>query len=107
MTIAEWLIDRATVYTESPATGAFTVEETTDLHCRLCKIDATGAGSARTELLAKRRLVWDASYEMPPNAQLDISGHRWNVVSGTPASERDKPGTIKLRAADVVRADLG
>jgi hypothetical protein len=104
-TLERWLIDRATVYTVHPTSGMYSVVDTSDLQCRLAKIDVTNAGTAREELLAARRLIWDADYAMPNDAVIDVNGQRWNVVTGTMATYRRKLGDQVYRAADVVRAD--
>lgn len=104
--IAPKLIDRATVYTANPSTGIFDVVVATALPCRLMHPTTEGAGTARAELLAKRRLIWQG-YVMPSNCQIEISGHRWNFDGGDQSigTYRDFPGVERYRGVDVVRAD--
>lgn len=99
------LIDSATVYTAAADTGAFTVEAKTSLACRLVQLPVTGATiDERAELAKRRILLWDAGYVMPDNAQLLVSGERWNVVQGTATAPRGPYGTVAYRRAEVVRA---
>lgn len=102
--IESWLIDRATVYTSNPTTGLYDVVAKTDLHCRLVKINVENAGSQRAELLAARRMMWQADYEMPLNVQVDVFGLRWNIVEGTVGTFRRKLGDTIHNSCDLVRA---
>lgn len=103
--ITDRLIHTATVYTEDPTTGMATVVARANLPCKLVHVSTDGAGTDRAELLASRRLLWPPDYEMPPNAQIDAVGNRWNIVAGTIATYEDFAGVARYRAADVVRAD--
>jgi len=104
MPLHHWLIDSANVYTEHATTGRYTVPARMNLACRLAKISAENAGTARAELLSTRRLIWQ-SYEMPANAQVEVGGARWNIEAGTIGTYRNKRGAEVYRAADVVRAE--
>lgn len=100
------LVQRATVYT-SGSTGIFDVVARSDLPVKLAKVSTEGAGTARAELLARRRLIWGPDYDMPPNAQVEVGGHRWNFDGGDQAigTYGDFGGTARYKASDVVRAD--
>lgn len=56
----------------------------TSLACGLFHISEVGAatGVDRAELLARRRLLWDPSYTMPEEAQVEIDGKRWQLPRG-------------------------
>jgi hypothetical protein len=93
------LTETADVYARSGGTtGAFTTLVASGVKCRLLHLNtdvATGAG--RTELAARRKLVFDAAYTLPRYAQIEVNGLRWNPVAefetlpwldGTPAYKR-------------------
>lgn len=81
MTIARWWNKTATVY--APADD-FQAAVKTGLKCSLHHISEVGAatGVDRAELLARRRLLWDPSYTMPEEAQVEIDGQRWQLPRG-------------------------
>lgn len=97
------LDQRATVYGEGPSTYDQVLRA--NLACRLAHISAGGASSTsqRGELLSMRRLIWDPSYVMPENVQIDVGGTRWQVTAGTFGAYRGPSGQVAYRAADVVR----
>lgn len=73
----------ATVYTEDPTTGLFTVVATTDLDCALLHASRTGAVTAqdRATLAAERIFVWPAAeYTLPTYCELEVEGDRWVPV---------------------------
>lgn len=108
-TIPDILLDRrADIYTEDPATGAFTVLDESDLPVRLAIIGAKGANSAaeRAEMVAMRRLVWGPDYAMPTRAQVAIDSERWNPVLGSFTAPLWPPsGEVIYRGCDLIRAE--
>ena len=101
------LIDTATVLTRHGTTGAYTVQSTATLKCRVCHLAAGAAGASeeREEMAARRMLLFDPSYTMPDYAQVVIGAERWNVVQGTAIAARGPSGTVIFRRVDVVRAE--
>ena len=93
------------VYTETPATGAYTTVERSGLRCRLAHVNQQPAatGADRAELAAIRNLLWEPGYEMPETAQVDVAGVRWNVVPGTFGAYRGPTGAVVYRRCDLVR----
>lgn len=72
------------VYTRT-GTGGFTTLATSTLACGLLHLNQQPGptSSARAELAAHRRLVFDVSYDMPEGAQIVIDGIRWQVLRRT------------------------
>jgi hypothetical protein len=103
------LTQTAAVYGRA-ANGQFTVLLTSGLACRLLHLNTDDApsGSARSELAARRRFVWDAAYvfpALPAQAQIEVDGLRWNPVN-TNAIEtiRWTDGTACYKRVDCIRA---
>ena len=100
------LIDVATVNTRHGTTGAYTVESTATLKCRVCHLAAGAAdvSEERQEQAARRMLLFDPSYIMPDYAQVVIGTEKWNVVQGTAIAPRGPSGTVIFRRCEIVRA---
>lgn len=97
----------ATVYTPHVTTGAYTVTAQSGLTCRLAYIEqgGSGIGGERENIGSKRRLLWDAAYTMPDNAQVEVDGQRWNVREGTFGELTGPDGsTVIYRRCEVVIA---
>lgn len=94
----------ATVRTPNASNGRFDVTATTGLECRLVRSVGGASAVDRAEIAASGTLLWDASYVMPAQAQVEVSGERWNVVRGTEALLRGPTGTSHHRRALVERA---
>lgn len=93
----------ATVY-ERIAGGAHTAVIKTGLACRIVSIRGTTAtATQRTEMGRLRRFLYDPSYELPDNVQVEVDGDRWNPIIGTDAAPR-LMGQLHHRSIDVVRA---
>lgn len=77
------------------------------LTCRMAYIEQGGSsiGGERGDIGSKRRLLWDAGYIMPDDAQVLIDGQRWNVREGT-FGELTGPdnSTVIYRRCEVVIA---
>lgn len=95
----------AVVYTVTAATGLYTTVATTGLRCRLAHIDNRPAATApdRAELAAIRNMLWEPSYVMPEQAQVEVAGIRWNPVPGTFGAFRGPSGAVVYRRCDLVR----
>lgn len=99
------LTQSATVYTEDPSTGAFTVTARSNLACRLFHVPRQPAATSaeRAELGAIRNLHYDPAYTLPEGCQIEVDGVRWNVMTGTEGDV--KPfGAVIQRRADLVQA---
>jgi len=95
-------IDTATVYTPG-ADGQYTVLAQTLASARLVVTPVSlPIGAGRVELEAVPRLLWTDAYEMPGNAQVAVSGHRYNVKAGTYRAVRGPSGTLLYRRCDVM-----
>jgi hypothetical protein len=97
----------ATVYTPHASTGAYTVTAKSGLPCRLAYVEqgGSGIGGEREAIGSKRRLLWREAYTMPDNAQVDVSGQRWNVKEGTYGELTGPDGTsVIYRRCEVVIA---
>jgi hypothetical protein len=101
------LVQTADVYALNRLTGKFDTLIRAGLACRLAMISAETAtnGNERTDMLSRRRLVWDGSYAMPEGSQVTIDGQSWRPVRGTFANYQDEYGISVHRAADVIRQD--
>ena len=96
----------ADVYTPDEATGDFTTLATAGLRVRLAhRPTSASEADERAELAHKRILMWSPGYEMPPSAQVQVEGRRWNVRPGTATALRGLDETIIYWRAEVVEAD--
>lgn len=79
--IERWFDKTAVVYGPS---DDFQAPVKTGLACSLHHISEVGAatGVDRAELLARRRLLWDPTYAMPEEAQVEVDGERWQLPRG-------------------------
>ena len=81
------LDETATVYTEAPTTGAFTVVANAALPCRLGRfaqvLPSAGLTYDRSELANELALLWGPDYDLPERAQVEVEGQRWNPIVGT------------------------
>lgn len=79
----------------------------TDLACGLLHLNqqAGPTSSDRAELSAARRLVFDASYQMPEGAQIVIDGNRWQLQRRTIESMPSPTGGTHHKRAYVQRVD--
>jgi len=98
----------ATVYGRSGA-GSHTVVLKTGLKCALqhLRLQPAPSGAARSELAARRKFVWEASYHLPANTQVEVEGLRWQPVNTNAISTRRWiDGTDAFKFVDVVRAGV-
>ena len=93
-----------TVYTPNGSTGAFTVVAKSNLACRLTAVGVATVGNQRVEISGSRLLLWDPSYVMPDEAQVEVEGVRWNVKAGSQARPRLPGGVDVYRRCEVVEA---
>ncbi|NJN53286.1 MAG: hypothetical protein HC804_00135 [Anaerolineae bacterium] len=96
----------AIVYTPHATTGAYTVVARSELVCRLAYVEQGGSavGGERENIGQRRRLLWDAEYAMPDEAQVEVDGERWNVLMGTYGQLRGADSQVVYRRCEVVRA---
>lgn len=97
----------AVVYTPSVSTGEYTVVANASLPCRLAFVEQGGSsvGGERGDIGSKRRLLWEETYAMPDNAQVEIDGQRWSVREGTYGAITGPDGaTVVYRRCEVVIA---
>lgn len=93
------------VYSANPTTGRFNVLQKAGLACRLIHVDLRFATStaARAELMEIRDLLFDGSYTMPEQCQVDIGGVRFQPEAGTFEALRDWNSVVAYRKCQVVR----
>ena len=106
------LVSTATLYTEDPATGRFTVVSQTGIRCRRTHLNQNRAGTAggRQELTTIRRLLFDPALTIPEEGvqiEMDGDGVRWNAVRGTFGRFPGPTGAVIYAACDLTRADDG
>lgn len=94
-----------TVYTPNGTDGAFDVVGTSGVACRLAFIQHTAGdvGGEREKIGENRRLLWEAAYAMPDDAQVAIDGYRWNVLAGTFGEITGPMGTVLYRRCEVTK----
>ena len=99
------LNDTAVVYTAN-SDGDFTVVGRAALVCRLTnksgRMGDGDGGNERGEDSQNRRLIWEADYAMPDNAQIQVGGVRWNVIAETYAAMRGMGTAVMYRRCDVI-----
>lgn len=95
----------ASVYTPDPTTGDFTVLAKSGLVCRLAYIQQGGSdiGGEREDIGSRRRLLWEETYAMPSNAQVEVDSQRWNVLAGTFGPVRGPDSSVVYRRCEVVQ----
>lgn len=90
------LFQRATVYTENPATGDFDVLDRADLRCRSTHVGLGNTLQGRQDMARIRRFYFDGSYVLPSDCHIEIDGKRWRptvdvrTIDGTGGTLRDK-----------------
>jgi hypothetical protein len=97
----------ASVYTEDPTDGDFSVLATSGLRCQLAHVSGGSATTApdRAELAAMRVLYFDPSYSLPSDhCQVEVRGERWNVLAGTVTEQRNVSDVLVYRRCDLMRA---
>ena len=102
--IERWFTELADVYGDA---DDFATVIKSGLRCTLQHISTAGASSGvdRAELMQQRLLLFDPSYDMPEESQVELDGVRWQSQRGTFALlERRLDGTPAYRRALVVRA---
>lgn len=95
----------AIVYTRA-ADGSYSTVANAALACLIIKVAIAQAttGLGRSELAARRRLMWDPAYFMPAEARLSVDGALWQVQRGTHGEFRDRiTGALIYRAAEIER----
>jgi hypothetical protein len=95
----------AIVYAQNDVDRKYTVPIKTDLKVRIAHLRARLAtGTAdRDELLARRHILWEATYELPERCQLEIDGIRWNPVAGTHGTFSGPAEVDRYKRCDAVR----
>lgn len=96
----------ASVYTEHPTNGDFSVLARSGLQCQLSHMSgATGSTAPeRSELAAMRVLYFDPAYSLPSDhCQVEVRGERWNVLAGTVTDQRDESDVLIYRRCDLTR----
>lgn len=94
----------AVVYT-ADSDGDYTVVANAALVCRLTNKGRMGdgdGGNERAEDSQNRRLIWQADYAMPDNAQVLANGVRWNVVAESFAEMKGLGTTVMYRRCDLI-----
>lgn len=111
------LIDRLTILTEDPTTGAYSVVFASGIACRFAHhVVGTGAGGAdagaRASLVAQRHLLWDAGATMPDGwerggwqVENEADGSRWQPLPGSMTQMRGPGGRVHHYRADLERQD--
>ncbi len=98
----------ATVYIETPATGAFTTVARAALPCMLQHTNRAAAATSqdRAQLASERIFVWPAAeYTLPAYCQIEVDGYRWNPVDINAFERFDGPtgaihhGRVPIRKA--------
>ena len=99
------LIDSANVYTPNATDGDFTMLAQSGLACRLAvaRRGPEDVGGEREDIGARRRLLWEAAYTMPDEAQVEVGGVRWNVLAGTFSDIRGPDGSVVYRRCEVTK----
>lgn len=95
----------AIVYTRA-ASGSYSTVANSALACLILKVSprAATSGMGRSELTARRRLMWDPAYTLPAEARLLVDGVTWQVQRGTHGTYRDHiTGAAIYRAAEIER----
>jgi hypothetical protein len=93
------------VYT--PGTdGDFTVLERSGEKCRLVTRMDKGtedASAVREAQTGRHPLLWGPTYTMPPVAQIEVNGVRWNYVENSAEPGRGLTGSTVYQRCDVVK----
>lgn len=99
-------LDVMDLYATDPVTGAYTVLVEPNLACRLAETSKkdVAAGQLRAEGLEFRTLLFPPEVVMDPLYQVQISGHRWQIQSGTDQVARGPRGELVYRSVDVAHA---
>jgi hypothetical protein len=99
------LDQQAVVYGENVTSGRYNLVLNPSLACRLnpVNLQAPSSGGARAELMAVRDLLWDSSYVMPENVQVEIDAVRWQAEAGTFQAIRAGDSGVLFRKCSVVR----
>jgi len=107
------------VYTRNAADrGQYTTLAATGIPCRLQHVMRQPAATSadRRDLAANRSIMFDQSYILPEDSQIEVTGPRveenrdgtgparWNVQRGTLAIAQGPNGSPSHRRAEVVRA---
>ncbi len=98
--------DTAAVYApDDDNDGSYTILLNDSLTCLLSGAHKYEAATAkdRAEMAAWRQLLWDATYEMPENVQVEVDGVRYNAVPGSFVAFKVGPANILYRRGDFVR----
>lgn len=96
----------ASVYTEDPTDGDYSVLATASLRCQLAHVSSGAARTApdRAELAALRVLFFDPAYTLPSDhCQVEVRGQRWTVIAGTVTEQRDASDVLVYRRADLMK----
>lgn len=105
--IPDFVFDKvAKVYAQDETTGAYTVVLFAALAVRLAlpSRQPTATAVDRQVFADLRTLIWDPSYTISEDAQVEVDGQRWNLTAGTVMVIRDPLQRPVYARADVVRA---
>ena len=99
------LIHTATVYTPNGTTGEYDVTAKSSLPCRLCYIQNSPASldHERANIGENRRLLWQETYTMPDDAQVEINSTRYNVRQGTYGAPTGPWGAVAYHRCEVTK----
>jgi hypothetical protein len=97
------LIHRCTVYTQG-ASGRHDTLAKADLACRFVPLGGGQSIQDRASLAASRKLLFDPSYEMPTDSQIERDGERWNPQVDTYLARESPLGGLHHRSVLLVRA---
>lgn len=91
----------ATVYTPHPTTGEYTVLAKSGLPCRLVVVSLRMPNSTaeeRADPATDKVFLWGTEYTMPGNAQVSVSGARYNIMANTVTPFRNHITSVYQRA---------
>lgn len=93
------------VYTEHAVTGRYNALAKTRLPLRLVHMPLRhiSTGADRAELAGMRNLIFDGTYQMPEQCQVEVDGTRWQPKPGTFGAYRDWNSNVVYRRCDATR----
>lgn len=91
----------ATLYTADPTTRKRTVAGAR-FACRLVR-PSYESEALRADQEGVRRLLYDAASDLANSDQVEVDGHRYNVVANTQETVRGPSGLALFRRCQVVR----
>jgi hypothetical protein len=87
------------------AGGRYDVPGPKGVACRLTSISTRGAGSARAELAATRRLLWGPNDTIEEGSRIEVDGETWQTQRGTFAKLRGPNSAVVYQRCDCTRAE--